>query len=99
MEIVLKSVNQLQELRSELFFSKLWKDVQSKIAEYGLQAITLPRHVNAKTPTVTVMLRSSEFQGLQHPCFSQLKITTEFNFLLFWMLLLSILLADLFSED
>lgn len=50
-EAVLESVNQLRELRSELFFSKLWKDVQSKITEYGLQDIMLPRHVNAKTPS------------------------------------------------
>jgi len=50
MEAVLESVNQLQELRSEHFFFKLGKEVQSKIAEYGLQAIasTSCQRSNAK---------------------------------------------------
>jgi len=35
MEAVRESLGQLRELRSEHFFSKLWKDVNSEIAKYG----------------------------------------------------------------
>jgi len=45
MEAVFESVNLSRELRAEPFFSKSWKDVQSMIAEYGLQGIMCPRHV------------------------------------------------------
>jgi hypothetical protein len=51
MEAVRESLNQLRELRSGHNFVKLWTDVQSKISEYGLRDIALPRHVNAKTPS------------------------------------------------
>jgi len=36
MEAALESINQLRELHSELFFSKYWKDIRSKIAKYSL---------------------------------------------------------------
>ena len=44
-EPVQSSLTQLRYLRSDEFFLKVWREAQSKIAEYELCEIKLPRHV------------------------------------------------------
>ena len=50
MDAVQEALSQVWELRSDEFFEKLWEEVGCSIAEYDLQEIVLPRHVNRQAP-------------------------------------------------
>jgi len=102
MEAVLESINQLQELHSELFFSKLWKDIQSKIAdsENVLQAITLPRHVHVKTPSRYRCVTQQQGSRTAPPVFQTAEDYYRVIACIYLsMMKLSILLADFSSQD
>ena len=45
MEAVLHSLAQLRNMRSDDFFLKVWQDTKSKISDFGLREMKLPRHV------------------------------------------------------
>jgi len=74
MEAVHVTLNQLQSMRTEEYYEKIFSHVEGKVAEYELNEITLPRHVRpprrydhkAHTSDAHVFQRPADFYRVQY---------------------------------
>ena len=68
------TLNQLQSMRTEEYYEKIFSHVEGKVAEYELNEITLPRHVRpprrydhkAHTSDAHVFQRPADFYRVQY---------------------------------